>query len=69
MDQGSPVTAGGTFAVGQTWQAISDDRQIEVVTHNANGEILIGYQGECGTSLVTETEFAEWIRDEVALKA
>ena len=61
--------AGDRFVVGQTWQAVSDNRQIEVVTRNAEGETLIGYQDGGGTSLVTEAEFADWVRDEVALRA
>ena len=54
------------FAVGQTWRAVSDDRQIELITQNAEGAALIGYLGEAGTGLATETQFAEWVREEVA---
>ena len=68
MSGSSTVETDGTntFTTGQTWHADFETRRVELITHNAAGEIVVGYVHETGTALATAAEFAEWVHEEKA---
>ena len=71
MPRSSTAEADATssFTAGQTWHSDFETWQVEVVTHNAAGDTVVGYVHETGTALATEAEFMEWVHEEGAAKA